>query len=235
MTNSSSAAFGLALLLAACSGDPGSANPPSTETARLRVVNARVGAAAISVAVDGALAIEGVTSLAPSAYVGVPAGAHTLEVRNAEHGTALGSAVVTFQKDSAYTLVAPGIAGRDPLVATDTGVVPATGKVKFRVVHAAPDAPPLDVFLTGYGESLDDALPYVTPFVYGVGSSTESPGYVEREPGAHQVRFTAAGTKDVQLDTGPLQASAGEVYSVLLIEQSDSLGGGLGVRILRDR
>ena len=235
MTNSSSAVFGLALLLAACSGDPSSANFPPAETARLRVVNARSGAPAISVAIDGALAIEGVTSTAPSAYVGVPAGAHTLEVRNAEHGTALGSKAVTFQKDSAYTLVAPGTAGSDPLVAIDTGVVPAAGKVKFRVVHAAPDAPPLDVFLTGFGESLDDAVPYVTPFVYGVGSSDDSPGYVEREPGTHEVRFTAAGTKDVLLDTGPLQAAAGEVYSVLLIEQSDSLGGGLGVQILRDR
>ena len=197
-------------------------------------MNATSGAP-ISVAIDGRLAIEGVTAAAPSAYVGVPAGTHTLEVRSAEHGTALGSTPVTFQKDSAYTLVAPAGGGSDPLVAIDTGAVPATGKVKFRVVHAAPDAPPLDVYLTDQGASLAEAIPYVTPFVYGVGTSDDFPGYVEREPGTHDVRFTSAGTKDVLIDTGPLPAAAGQVFSVVLVQQSDTLGGGLAVQILRDR
>jgi hypothetical protein len=235
MTTTSPAAFGLVLLLAACSGDPTAAMPSTTDTALLRVVNGTSGAP-ISVAIDGRLAIERVTAQAPSAYVGVPAGTHTLEVRSAELGTPLGSRPVTFQKDSSYTLVAPaGDGGGDPLVAIDTGAVPAAGKVKFRVVHAAPDAPALDVYLTEEGAPLADAFPYVTPFVYGVGTSADFPGYVERDPGTYEVRFTGAGTADVLLDTGPLPATAGQVFSVVLLQQSDTLGDGLAVQILRDR
>jgi hypothetical protein len=234
MTTTSSAALGLVLLLAACSGDPTAATPSPTATARLRVVNATAGPP-ISVAIDGQLAIQEVATMVPSSYIGVPAGDHTLEVRSAEHGTVLGSRAVTFQKDSAYTVVAPPGRGSDPLVAIDTGAVPAAGKVKLRVVHAAPDAPGLDVFLTEDGADLASAFPYVTPFVYGVGTSDEAPGYVEREPGTYQVRFTRAGTRDVLLDTGPLAADAGQVFSVLLIQQSDTLGGGLAIQVLRDR
>lgn len=235
MTNSSSAALGLALLLVACSGDPTSTETPAASTARLRVVNASPDASPISVAIDGRLAFEHLAYLGPSAHAGVPAGAHIVEVRSPTGGAPLGSTAVTFEKDSAYTLVATGGVGSDPLVAIDTGVVPATGKVKFRVVHAAADAPPLDVFLTTSGASLADAVPYVTPFTYGVGTSDDSPGYFQGEPGGYQVRFTRAGTRDVLLDSGPIVAEAGQVRSVLLVQLSDSLGGGLGIQILRDR
>ena len=107
--------------------------------------------------------------------------------------------------------------------------------MKLRVVHAAPDAPALDVFLTEEGADLAGAFPYATPFVYGVGTSDEAPGYVEREPGAYRVRFTRARTRDVLLNTGPLPADAGQVFSVLLLQQSDTLGDGLAVQVLRDR
>jgi hypothetical protein len=234
MTTTPSAALGLVLLLAACSGDPTATTSPPTDTARLRVVNATAGPP-IAVAIDGQVAIDQVAATVPSSYVGVPAGHHTLEIRSAERGTVLGSRAVTFQKDSAYTVVAPPGGGSGPLVAIDTGVVPAAGKVKLRVVHAAPDAPALDVFLTEDGADLAGAFPYVTPFVYGVGTSDEAPGYVEREPGTYQVRFTHAGTLDVLLDTGPLPADPGQVFSVLLVQQSDTLGGGLAVQVLRDR
>jgi hypothetical protein len=235
MTNLSSAALGLALLLVACSGDPTSTDTPSGSTAHLRVVNASPEASPISVAIDGRLTVEHVAYLDRSSYVGVPAGAHTVEVRSPTGGAPLGTRAVTFEKDSAYTLFATGGGGGEPLVAIDTGVVPAAGKVKFRVVHAAAGAPPLDVFLTPSGASLADAVPYVTPFTYGVGTSDDSPGYFQSEPGAYQVRFTRAGTTEVLLDSGPIAAQAGEVRSVLLVQLSDSLGGALGIQILRDR
>jgi hypothetical protein len=235
MTTSSSAALGLALLLIACSSDPTSTDSPSGPTARLRVVNAAPEASPISVAIDGRLTVERVAYLDRSPYVGVPAGVHTVEVRSPSGGAAHGTRAVTFEKDSGYTLVATGDGGGEPLIAIDTGVVPAAGKVKFRVVHAAAGAPPLDVFLTPSGASLVDAVPYVTPFTYGVGMSDDSPGYFQGDPGAYEVRFTRAGTRDVLLDSGPIMAEAGEVRSVLLVQLSDSLGGGLGIQILRDR
>ena len=233
MTTSSSAAFGLALLLA-CSGSSEPTTAPPSDSALLRVVNATSGPP-ISVAIDGRLILEGVTTAEPAGYTYVPSGSHALEVRSAEQGTVLSSTPVTFRKDSSYTLVVPPAAGGDPVVAIDTGAVPAAGKVKFRVVHGAPDAPPLDVYLTENGASLDGATRYVTPFVYGAGASDEFPGYVEREPGTYQVRFTAAGTTDELLDSGPLPAAAGQVFSVVLLQQSDTLGGGLAVQVLRDR
>ena len=62
MTTTPSAALGLVLLLAACSGDPTAATPSPTATARLRVVNATAGPP-ISVAIDGQLAIQEVAAM----------------------------------------------------------------------------------------------------------------------------------------------------------------------------
>jgi hypothetical protein len=121
-----------------------------------------------------------------------------------------------------------------PPVTADTGVVPAPGKVLLRVVHAAPHAEPLDVYLTTAGASLGGATPMVDPFVYGVGSSSGSPGYVERDPGTYLFRFTRDGTHDVVLSSDQVSVAAGQVETAILFE-SDSAGAALGVQLMRDR
>ena len=223
----------MALTVAACSDDNGSL--PSPPAAQMRVVNTAAGITAVDLLIDGDVAVPSVAYLGTSAYVDVAAGAHQVALRAVPSGVALGSTSVTLTEDLSYTLFATVATDTTPpIVAADTGVVPATGKVKLRVVHAAPSAPPLDVFLTLTDESLAGATPLIQPFTYGVGTSPDFPGYVERDPGEYRVRFTDQGTTDVVLDTGPVPMAAGQVRSVILF-QSDSLGGTMGIRIIDER
>jgi hypothetical protein len=72
----------------------------------------------------------------------------------------------------------------------------------------------------------------VEPFEFGTGLSPEFPGYVERDPGVYRVRFTADGTHEVVMDTGPVDMQAGFVRSVVLFS-SDTTG--LGLAVVRER
>ena len=121
------------------------------------------------------------------------------------------------------TLSSPG-----DYLASDTAVIANPGKTKIRVLHAAPGAPALDVYLTEYGADLATAFKLVDPFA-PYADTAQFPGYVERDPGTWQLRFTADNTLNVLLDTGPIALVGGQVVTVVLM-QSDS--GGLGVRIV---
>jgi hypothetical protein len=98
-----------------------------------------------------------------------------------------------------------------------TGPPPITDAVKFRLMHAAPHAPPLDPYLLPAGAALD-TLPTVQPFTYGSLSLTAD---LIRAPGHYVVEFTDAGTRHVVLESGDIDAAAGELLTVVLGENGD--------------
>lgn len=117
-------------------------------------------------------------------------------------------------------LLLVGLAGCEGLV---DAVRPDPGLAKIRVVHAARNAPPLDVYLTAPGASLAEASPLVEPFTFSVDTARLS-AYVERNPGDWEVRFTDDGTTHVVLSSGTFTAAAGQLITVRL---TDAAGGGL--------
>ena len=235
----------LALTLASCGQDTG----PADDIARIRVMHARSGVAAIDLLVEGTTVVQGLEFAHTSAFVDVPAGDAALEMRDAGARGVLGARSYELVGGERYTLLY-GNAGTEsdislaadtavgvpteppPSVVGDTAAIPGATKVKLRVIHNAPDAPPLDVYLTEVDEPLAGAFPLIEPFRYGAGQSPEFPGYVEREPGTYRVRFTVDGTGDVVLDSGPLEMPAGFVRSVIL-SSTDTTG--LGVVVVRER
>jgi hypothetical protein len=232
-----------ASLLVACdSSEPG-------DVAQLRLLHARDGAPAIDVTVNGETILEGIAFSEASGFAEVEAGAATVALRPAGGGTALSSAAADLIPGTRYTLlfsnaggaselrIAPDTATGIPLQPPptepgDTGAIPGESKIKIRVIHNAIDAPPLDVYLSLDGAPFTGGFPLVEPFTYGVGLNPEFPGYTERDPGVWRVRFTADGTHDVMLDSGPLSMLAGQVRSVIL-HSTDTTG--LGLAVVRER
>jgi hypothetical protein len=94
---------------------------------------------------------------------------------------------------------------------------PPTDLVRFRIVHAAPHAPPLDPYLLPVGAPLD-TLPTLQPFAYGSLALTAD---LIRRPGQYVVKFTDAGTAHVALESGDIDAEAGELLTVVLGENAD--------------
>ena len=226
---STRARFAVAALLIAAVACESTDDP--VDAATLRAVNASPHTATIDVLLNGQPAITGLTYLSARSRV-VPAGSWSLEVQGTGVTTGSASLSVSFTAGSTYTLLAAGpLDALDMLFAADTGSVPAPGTVKLRVIHAAPSAPGVDVYLTEPGADLATATRLVFPFTYGTGSSGAFPGYVQRDPGSYQVRFTDEGTTTVLVDTGSLTLTAGQVRTVILLYE---VGGGLGFTIVAE-
>ena len=219
------AALGLAL--PACGADTTDAGGD----ARLRLVNATGSLDGADLLVDGRAIAQDVGARGMSETVAVSAGTHDVAIRRG--GQTLESTRFALQDGVHYTVLLAGTsAGATMLVAGDTAAVPAPGMTKVRVVHAAPGAPAIDVYLTEAAAPLDGALRLMFPFTFGIASSGEFPGYVARDPGAWRVRFTAEGTQNVLADSGVLTLSAGEVVTVVV---GDSGNGALEVSVVRER
>jgi hypothetical protein len=210
-------------------------------------MHAREGAPAIDLIVNGETVLQDVGFSEASGFAEVGAGSATVSIRPATGGAALSTTTTELAPGARYTLLFSNAgAGSEVRLAADTatglplsppptepgdtGAIPGESKIKIRVIHNASDAPPLDVYLALDGESAE--FPLVEPFTYGVGLNPEFPGYVERDPGIWRVRFTADGTEDVVLDTGPISMLAGQVRSVVLFSTDTT---GLGLAIVRER
>lgn len=205
---------------------------PALETAQLRLVHGGAENAALNLKVDGHLVVQNLAALGISDYAKVDAGTHAVEVTVSGTGQKLVSRSVTLEADKDYSLLVSGtLSDPEDRFAADTAYIPLPGKAKIRVLHAAPNAPPLDVYLTAPGADLSSATKLVEPFAYNLADTAMFPGFAERDPGMWQVRFTNDNTTDVVLDTGPFAAGDGQIISVVL---SDNPAGGIVAQIITE-
>jgi hypothetical protein len=215
-----------ALAAAACDDDTAA---PASE-ARVRVVHASPDAPNVDVVVDGATVLSNVPFGAASVYLPVDAGNRQFQVRPAGSSTAVIDANQDLDDGNDYTIIASGlVANISALALRDDNAVPAAGQVRLRVVHGAPSAPAVDVYVTAPGADLDAATPTLTSVPFGAASD-----YLEVPAGNYQVRVTVAGTRTVAIDTGTLSLAAGEVRTAIAL---DAPGGGppFSVLLLADR
>jgi Domain of unknown function (DUF4397) len=190
---------------------------PQTETAKIRLVHGAASPEALALKVDGSVVLQSVSATEISGFAEVPAGDRTIAVTVAGSSQNLIARTVNLIKDKEYTMLVSGtLANMEDMIASDTAFTPLPGKVKIRVIHAARNAPPLDVYLTAPGEDLATAFKLVEPFQFNVADTSVFPGFAERDPGDWQVRFTDDGTTNVVLDTGPFTTSSGQIITVVL-------------------
>jgi len=230
----------LMVLLAGCG--PEVVGPRSNELARLRLASASPDAGALDLVVNGMTVASAIGSTAASTPAYLEPGRTTGEVLSSGTKGALASVPLTLAAGKSYTVLVAG--PRDALTAmvsvdtgssagpgqtpppppppgqpSDSGIAPppVTDVVHFRLVHAAPDAPPLDPYLLSVGAALD-TLPTVQPFTYGSLALTAD---LIRAPGHYVVKFTDAGTRHVILESGDIDAAAGDLLTVVLGENGD--------------
>lgn len=90
-----------------------------------------------------------------------------------------------------YTVYATGGVGASPIVpviTTDTNSTPAAGQVRVRVVHLAPTAGAVDLFVTAVGADLATATPTLAGVALG------GTRYLSVPAATYQVRAVPAGT-----------------------------------------
>jgi trimeric autotransporter adhesin len=196
-----------AALTAACGSDDNDAVPRRLD---LRVVHASPDAPKVNVLVNGAPVLEGVDYQEGSAFLPLNEGTYDLAVQAIVPG---GNATVIDLPNTAldgntdYTVLAVGKVAAGtlaPLVIANPKSAVTSGQVRVQVVHASPDAPAVDVYVTAPGASLAGATPL------GTVSFTEDLGPVEVPGGNYQIRVTLPGDPaTVVFDSGTVALPAG--------------------------
>jgi hypothetical protein len=197
-------------LLAACGG-----NSNSSGSASVRLLNASSGYSALSVAFDGATASSTQAFGGASAYLTAGSSGASTAISDTSSTSALSTTTRTFSKDSHYTLLAYGSSGALKTDLLEEGVAAAaTNVTSLQVLHRAPDAGSVDVYLTGNTDSLDTATALTTSL--GVGSNLS---YTAVTSGTYRLRVTGAGDKtDLRLDVTGLVLASTQVANLVLTE-----------------
>lgn len=200
-------------LLAGCGGSSSSAS------SRLRVVHASPDAPNVDVLVRNRVVLSNVAFRDASGYLSTASGDTPVAVRVTGTTTTVISATTHLQEKVDYTLIAANrVANIEPLLLTDDNRSPSAGNIKLRVVHGAPSAPNVDVYVTAPGEDIANLVPTLSDVPFKAAS-----GYLEVPAGTYRVRVTVAGTKDVAIDTGAVTLVAGQIRTAIAV---DAVGGG---------
>lgn len=192
------------------------------ETApQLRALHASPDAPAVNILVNGAAALSDVDYRTGSGFL---AAAETTQVQ-VEAIIPGGNAIVIdetlaldFSTD--YTVVAIGDVA-DPIgalvIENPTGELITPGSFRAQVLHAAPDAPPVDVYVTTPGADLSASAPVNdAPLAY-----QGFTGRAEVTAGTYQVRVTLAGDPNtVVFDAGDVDLADGADLLVAAVENT---------------
>jgi hypothetical protein len=217
-------ALGLAASLGACADDPSDVAPATSFA--LRVIHASPDAPAVDVLIDGAQFTTGLGYKEATSLRNRPdSGTASVEVKaNLPGGTAtvIGPVDVTFEADTSYQIIAVGKvadATLAPLVIDNPRSTVGNGAVRARVVHGAPDAPPVDVYVTAPADVLADVTP-LGSFAFG-----EDLGPVEVPAGDYRIRVTLPNDPDtVVFDSGTVTLPSSDLMIVAVANTNAGAG-----------
>jgi hypothetical protein len=198
--------------LAACGNDD--------QRVLLRVLHASPDAPAVNILANGAQAVGNLDFGQASGQLELEPGVLSLQVdaQLPGGGTAavIGPLDLDLDGDSLYTVLAVGnVANLEPLVLTQSDVRVPADRVRLRVVHAAPDAPAVDVYLSPAGGDLGAPV--------GTIAFKENLGPALVDAGDYRVRVTAAGDASALVfDSGTIPLTGGSDLVIAAIENVDT-------------
>ncbi len=199
--------------------------------AAARVIHASPDAFNVDVLVEG-VTPPAVADLAFPEFTGyLPLPAETINVQVVETGTTEPAAIdadLDLVAGFEYSVFAVGLAADiAPLVLVDDNRRIAT-EARVRIVHGAPSAPEVDLYVVPAAADFTDFDPAFTAVPF-----TADTGYVSLAPGDYDVVVTVADTVDVAIGPVPVTVEAGGIYTAVA---RDEVGGGgpFGLILLDD-
>jgi hypothetical protein len=191
-------------------------------SAELRVIHASPDAPAVDVVVNDNFTkpvLEDVPFSAVSDYLTVPQGSYNLKVTAANNpGAIVIDADVALDAGARYSVYAVGtLATIAPYALVDDSRSVVT-EAKVRLVHAAPSAGPVDIYVTAPGADFAMATPAFmdVPFL-------GETGYVSLAGGSYDVTVTVAGTTTAAIGPINITVADGGVYTAAA---RDAVGSG---------
>lgn len=175
----------------------------------VNIVHASPDAPAVDIYVDGAAAVENLAFGAITGWVALPAGEHQVQVTPTGEAAdaAVIDATVELEADMAYEVAAIGPVAEiaAAVYPVDLAVTEDMENAAVRVIHASPDAPAVDVAVTG-GDVLIENLAY-----------PDATDYLMVPAGSYDLEVRPTGTEDVALPLPGTKLAAGTAYSVYAV------------------
>lgn len=209
----------LSLLMMGCGG--------SSSKAKLRLINATPDIAGFDLLVDGTSVATSVGYGSASAYVSVSPGSRHLQVEPSGTTNVEIDTTQSIGSGSNLSLITLNYSGSiSAALLTDDNSAPSSGNFKLRIVNASPGLGPQDVYVETYGSNISSIAPTFSSLAVGSASSYSSLG-----AGDYEVSFTSPGQKFVNVSSGKISFSNGQVRTMLGL---NVLGGGFETTLLSD-
>lgn len=196
------------LALAGCSDS--STNPSESGTAFVRIAHLSPDAPAVDVRFNGAYLVQDAPFQAVTGYLPVPAGEARIQVSpaGATQPVVIDS-TLTLSPNTSYTVAATGLLSANdlrPIVLVDDRTTSGS-QAKVRFVHASPDAPAVDVAVTG------------GPVIFGDVAFRENSDPAGVPGGTYNLEVRVAGTTAVALQLPGVGLASNTNYTVFAIGQ----------------
>jgi nicotinamide riboside kinase len=210
---------------------------PDGQAASLRAAHMSPDAPAVDVYLDNETAFSGVEFSQATDYAAVTPGNHTVTITAADNRSAVVFNDTVALGAGAYTVAATGEIGENasqpfaPLVLDDNTTAPSENTSKVRLVHAVPDAPPVDVTVEDTNTTLFDNVTFGNASEYAAVPGGEYT--LEIRPATANDSGPVVTTVDVDVENGttytafaagyldPANASGEEPLDLVVLTDSD--------------
>lgn len=178
----------------------------------LQVVHASPDAPAVDVIVDGGVLVPGLAFPNSTGFVEVPGDTYNVTVTVADNpgAIAIGPVDLDLIPGVRYSVFAVGeLAAIEPLILTDDPRRVATNS-KVRIVHAAPTAADVDIYVTAVGADINAEAPTLENIPFKANT-----GFLALPAGDYDVTVTPTGTKTAAIGPATISVSDGGVYTAV--------------------
>lgn len=210
----------LSMFVASCDKDDDDTESPQ---ARVMVIHASPNAPAVDVRVNGAVALTNVSFPSNSSYTSVDAGSTNVKVSPAGTTTYVIDANVDLQANMSYSVFAvDSVSKVKAAVVMDNLTAPAAGKSHVRFFHFSPNAPAVDIAVTG-GPVLFSNRAFNDQT-----TTAAAANFTPLDAGTYNLEVRLAGTNTVVLPLPNITLTQGKIYTVF----AKGFVGGTGAQAL---
>jgi hypothetical protein len=196
---------GLTLSMAAgCKKDDESpTGPAAATTASVLTVHASPNAPGVDLLVDNVKAGTNLTFPNNTGYLSVNAGTRNIKVNVTGTSTTVIAADLPLSAGAAYSIFAvDSVSKIAPVVLVDTLTAPAAGKAHVRFIHLSPNAPAVDVAVTGGA------------VLFGNKTFKSYTSFTPLNAATYNLEVRLAGTSTVVLALPNITLVSGKIYTV---------------------
>lgn len=208
------------VLLAACQSGSGTDDTPQPQEIAetyLRAIHASPDAPNVDIYLDDQLALADVGYEQASGFITAIAGMSTIKINVAGTETTAIEADLNLVEDEYISVFAlNNLDSIEPFILMDTNTPAGEGFFKLKALHASPNVPEVDIYVTAPGADITMTEPALSNIPFKGNS-----GYLDLPEGEYQVRITLAGTKTAAYDSGPLDLPEGLILTAAAIETDE--------------